>query len=106
MRQMLAFVLAIAIASGTALAVDPPAQPPTPVVAPSPAGVPQATLPKEQLDHLKSAAEHLASAGRKNEADKLREQIAAIEAGQAGACWRRKKRSSTRFRLKSSSFAS
>jgi Flp pilus assembly secretin CpaC len=43
-----------------------------------------------RLNHLRSAAEHLSKAGMKDEADKLREQIAAMEQGQAEALLARK----------------
>jgi hypothetical protein len=89
---VLAFASAIAILLNNALAVDPPAQPPTPVVPQVTPAPPPAAMPKEQLDHLKTAAEHLAKAGRKDEAAKLREQIAAFESGQAEALLAKKEK--------------
>jgi hypothetical protein len=89
---VLALVSAIAISSHNALAVDPPAQPPTPVVPPAPSAPPSAALSKDHIDHLKTAAEHLAKAGRKDEADKLLEQIAAFESGQAEALLAKKEK--------------
>jgi Flp pilus assembly secretin CpaC len=89
---VLALVSAIAIISHDALAVDPPAQPPTPVVSHAQSASPAIVRSKEQIDHLKSAAEHLANAGRKDEADKLREQIAAFESGQAEALLAKKEK--------------
>jgi hypothetical protein len=90
---VLAFVSAIAIFLHSVRADDPPPpQPPTPVVAPAPSARPTALLSKEQIDHLKSAAEHLAKAGRKDDAEKLREQIAAIESGQAEALLAKKEK--------------
>jgi len=89
---VLAFASAIAILSHNAVADDPPALPPTPVAPQAAPAPPAAALPKEQLDHLKTAAEHLAKAGRKDEADKLREHVAAIESGQAAALLTKKEK--------------
>ncbi|MEX2138629.1 MAG: hypothetical protein WD894_05170 [Pirellulales bacterium] len=62
-----------------------------PTAVPQPA-VPQPALSKEQLTHLKAAAEHLAKAGRKAEAAKLLEQAAAAESAPAAALLAKKEK--------------
>jgi hypothetical protein len=66
-----------------------PPQPPKPVAPPVSS---QSALSKEQLAHLRAAAEHLTKAGRKEEARKLLEQAATAESGQAAALLARKEK--------------
>ena len=55
------------------------------------------TLSQEQLKHLKAAADHLAKAGRKDEANKLLKQAAMVEGGQAAALLAKKEKELVRL---------
>ena len=88
--SVLAVILALAIVPQWATAAEPsPPQPPRPVAQPVAA---HPALSQEQLAHLKAAAEHLAKAGRKEEARKLLEQASVIESGQAAALLAKKEK--------------
>jgi hypothetical protein len=88
--SVLAVILALAIVPQWATAAEPsPPQPPRPVAQPVAA---HPALSKEQLAHLKAAAEHLAKAGRKEEARKLLEQASVIESRQAAALLAKKEK--------------
>jgi hypothetical protein len=92
---VLAVILSIAVAPQSAMAGEPlPPQAPKPIVQ-SPQSQP--ALSQEQITHLKAAAEHLAKAGRKEEARKLQEQAAAAESGQAAALLAKKEKELTRL---------
>jgi hypothetical protein len=90
MRLSLLAVLSLAMVSQWVTAAEPlPQQPPKPVAPPVSS---QTALSKEQLAHLRAAAEHLTKAGRKEEARKLLEQAATAESGQAAALLARKEK--------------
>src|SRR3954451_15741833 len=69
-------------------AAEPQSQPPLPLEQSSQSR----TAAKEQVDHLKAAAEHLAKAGWQADADKLREQARVIESSQIDALVARKEK--------------
>jgi hypothetical protein len=89
MRLSLLAVLSLVMVSSWVTAAEPLPQATRPVAQPVPS---HPAFSREQLAHLKAAAEHLAKAGRKEEARKLLEQAATVESGQAAALLAKKEK--------------